>query len=505
MWLEAGKGKCFVTQGKESSEAQPAFWQGQTAARGTVLLATANLLMVVFGYLVHIIAARSLPEGSYGRFVIVISVMLWIKNFQNALIVPGLRKAVSEDPRRLSAALAVAGRWYTVVTAVVLAGFLACTSPIGRVFGDPLLVGLLLLAAIEIPFDAAGVLGNWLFNGMRLYGTASAMLILQGVVRVAMIGLLLYVGLGTAGAVVGQISGPVVAGVLFLVFLLRYNRRMPRVPYPPMLRRALSWTAITLPTAAGATALAALDLWMVKALMDSPAAAGAYGAAYTVSLLPMFLAQALVGAVFPRVSHALAEGKDDLARSVSAEAVRVLLIVFAPICFLVAGSAGEITNLLFSARYADGAAALSLRIVGASLLAFVTVFYGLVAATNHPGVRMVAILALLPVAAGLNLWLIPAYGLIGAATACLATFGMGVVLAGLLVYRYLGAAVNGFNVLRCVAGGAAVFAAAKLWPTSGWMVVVKLAALGMVYLLLLVVLREFKRKDFAALRRAVGL
>lgn len=477
--------------------------KGQPAAQGVVLLAVAGAAAVLLGYGLHIVAARWLSTVSYGRFVVVVSVAMWLKNLQGTLILPGLYKCVSEDHRRLGAAVAVASKWYSAASIGLLALFLVACPFLGAAFGDTALVGLFMLAAIQLPFCAVMAFGQRLLNALRRYGAAAAVTTVYSAARACAGCALILLALGAAGAVGGLVVGSIVAGALALVLLLRERKAIPSVPYPPMLGRALSWTAVSVPTSCASTTLAAMDLWLVKAMMADPAAAGVYGTAYAVSRLPQFMVQGLVGAVFPRVSGALAEGNRALARSVSAEAMRLLAIIFVPVCFLVAGSASEITTLLFSVRYAGAGAPLALLIASMSCFACLSLMLGLIAAANHPGARMCLVLGLLPVGAVLNWLLIPRFGLEGAATASLITFAAGTLIAAFLVYHHIGAAPPLWTCLRCVAAGAIVYTIGLFWAAPGWLVVGKLAVLGTLYLAVLFVLRELRKEDLLTIKRAI--
>ncbi|MEE9293703.1 MAG: polysaccharide biosynthesis C-terminal domain-containing protein [Phycisphaerae bacterium] len=476
---------------------------GQPAAQGVILLSLASAAAVLLGYGVHVVAARWLTPVSYGRFVIVVSVIALIKNLQGSLLLPGLFKSVSEDHRRLGAALGVAVRWYSAASIGLLVLVLIAAPVLGLAFGDAALMGLFMLAAIELPFSAMMNLGDRLLKGLRRYGVVATMMATYSVTRTCGACVLILLGVGVAGGVVGLALGSIVAGALAFFLLVRERKLMPSEPYPPMLRRALSWTAMAIPTVSARAALMAMDLWMVKAMMDDPVAAGLYGVAYTVSRLPHFITQGLVGAVFPRVSGALAEGSNALARSVSAEAMRLLIIVFVPICVLVAGSASEIAAFLFSAKYAGAGAPLSLLIISMSCSAYLSLMLALIAAADHPGVRMAVVVALLPVGAGLNLLLIPRLGLEGAATASLITLGLGAVIAGLLAYSYVRAVPPLWSCLRCVTAGGVVYAMGRAWAPTGWSVIGKLAALGTLYLVVLFLLREFQKEDLSVIRRAI--
>jgi len=76
------------------------------------------------------------------------------------------------------------------------------------------------------------------------------------------------------------------------------------------------------------------------------------------------------------------------------------------------------------------------------------------------------------------------------------------VAAAILLHRYLAVAPPGWTLLRSGMAGAAVFFVGRAWwPASGALLVVKLAVLGALYLLILIILRELRRDDWQTARR----
>jgi O-antigen/teichoic acid export membrane protein len=477
--------------------------QPGTAAQGVAYLSASHATLVLFGFAVHAVASRKLGETDYGRFVVALSAGTWLKVITLSILIPGLCKIVSEDRRRLSAALAVGRRWQLPATAVLCLAFIAASPLTARVLGDRTLTVLLALAGVEVFFYSIVALRSYLMMALRRYMNAAVALATFAVVRAGGAGTLVLLGLGTAGAMAGLTAGPVAAGIVAVALMWRINSRTPAEPYPAMGPRALSWTLMALPADIGMATLMTVDVWIVKGRVPDPAAAGLYGAAYAVSRLPDMAVQGLVSAVFGRVSGALAEGDARLARSVSTEAMRFLLIMLTPVCVIAAGSAREIMKLLFSAPYANGAAVLTTLVVAVSCAAGLKVMLSLLAAADRPGKRSLLVLGLLPVGVGLCLWLTHRMGPAGAAAASLITMATGMTVGVVLVHRYLGALPPPLSALRCGLAGGAVLALGLLWQAAGLMLVPKLAALGLLYGILLFVLGELGVEDVRSVLRAL--
>ena len=183
--------------------------------------------------------------------------------------------------------------------------------------------------------------------------------------------------------------------------------------------------------------------------------------------------------------------------------MRFLLIILTPICVLAAGSAREVMALLFSAPYGEAGGLLTTLVAAVSCAAGMKVMLSLLAAADRPGKRSLLVVGLLPAGVALNLWLTHRMGPSGAATATLITMATGVTLGAALVYRYIGALPPMLTALRCGLAGGAVLGLGLLWRADGLLVVPKLAALGLLYVVLLFVLRELGAGEVRSTLRAV--
>jgi O-antigen/teichoic acid export membrane protein len=480
----------------DQGASQPAGEKSAGAAtRGTLLLSIGQAARVISGAVLYIVAGRLLPADEFGRFAVVFVGLSWAGVVLESVILPGLQKVVSEDERRLRPAIGFALRWY--VPAALAFGVAGCAAAptMAALLGDRRLTPLLLLAAAQLPLLGVVKLVADLLVGVQRYAASSAVRVIYNVLRTLAGCLLLALGAGAAGAVAGLGGGTLLAAAASAALLLMTAGRLPSVACPEMGRRAAYWTSVWLPAEAAYAVLMTLDVWLVKALMHDPAAAGDYAAAYSLSRMPMFLAFGLGGAVFPRASAEIARGDAEAARAVAAQAMRFLLIVFAPCCAFFTASAPQAVGFLYSARYAS--AGPSVAILGPALfgVAQMNLACMLLAAADRPARRLQLTLAVLAVAAACNFAFIPALGIEGAALACLVAYGVGAALGMFLVYRVLHATLPLRSVVRCGLAGALVYAAARSWPGGGWTVLVEVGALGMLYLAALFVLRELRMGD----------
>lgn len=465
------------------------------AAQGVILLSIAMAATVLGGFVFHVVAARWLLTADYGRLVLVLSIITWAETFHGAAL-SGAAKALSEDHRRLHAALTVATKWF--LPSGLIAGLILCGSAplIANGLADRALLWLLVLAAVEIPLTALLRMTIRFSGAMRRYTMSVAISITYALGRTAFGCALIIVGLGALGGVAGQVIGSALAAGLGIYLLMRAHRRLPRVDYTPMLSRSLSWAVYSTVYSISLATLVAMDMWCVKAVIPDDVQAGLYGAAFALARTPKFLFQAVGGAVFPRVSQALAQGREKLAASVTGEAFRTLIIMLVPLCLLVGESSTEIIVFLFSERYAAAGIPLAILIGAISVFAFLQLNLSLIEAADRPRLRMIFAIGLVPVGLALNLILIPPYGLNGAAAATLITMSVGVIASMPQVLRYTGARMPIATLVRCSIAGIIVYGIASLWGATDWLIIPKLVLMGMLYIALLFFMGEIGRNEF---------
>ncbi len=201
---------------------------------------------------------------------------------------------------------------------------------------------------------------------------------------------------------------------------------------------------------------------------------GIYAAVYRLHFFVLALGMAVQTAYLPPLARAAVHGRPALAR-VSAESLSGAALVAAP---LVAGGmivAGPLLAFLFGVPYAEGASALRWLLVS---LAFVFVHGQLhnvyvVTGRAHLEARWFAAAAIVNVAA--NLWLIPRFGIAGAAAAT--ALAEGVILAGGVLVARLAAPATLLAVWTKPACAAALMAAA-VWAAGSTLPVPALCALG---------------------------
>ncbi|MBM4148358.1 MAG: lipopolysaccharide biosynthesis protein [Lentisphaerae bacterium] len=474
------------------------------AARGVIFLSSAELTALALGSAIHMVGARMLDAGSYARLVLAISIAAWFKIPVANAIVSSFPKILSEDHSRLGDVLRRGGRAYALAVAAIFAVFLASSPAISGIFGDRALLPVLLVAACEVPFAGGLSFSRNVLTAIRRYASASAILFTYALVRTTAAVLLIVAGFGTLGAMTGQAAGAAAAAILgtFLVLAARAGTEATD-EYPELMRRSAAWSALALPTSMAIATIAGLDLWFAKCLTSDPTGLALYGAAFALSRISIVSAGGLSASVFPRVSSALAQDDAARARSVAAESLRLLALMFLPAVLLTAAAAPGICALVFSPPYSAAAPYLVILMAAAAATSTLALAVSLLGATNRPGRALVLAVSTLAAATPVTFFATRSFGLTGAAFAALASQSVGAVAGILAVRRELPFRVPVLSFLRAAAAASCAAAPGFAISATGFAAVVELAVMSAIYLFLLVALGELRREDAASFFSAI--
>jgi stage V sporulation protein B len=238
------------------------------------------------------------------------------------------------------------------------------------------------------------------------------------------------------------------------------------------------------------------------AVSRADALVASYRATQLFSFLPYQLLLSITFILFPLLAKAHREGKQRDVALFIVSGLRLALIVAGAIITVTAGIPGPLLRMVFTAEIAEPAVrSMGLLTLGFGSFAVFGILTTVLTSLQHErasamvtglAVSLVVVLSFVfvrgqPFGPGL-LWRM------AIATSC------GLVLAtctaGYLVYRFTGAVINGLSLARvAIALAAAVVLGRFLGPHGFVRTVGTAIVLEIVYMMLLVMLREFKRAD----------
>lgn len=373
---------------------------------------------------------RLLAPAEFGRYALIVAgvglaqviLFQWLK-----LVIARYLPGYGEQPERFLGAIMALFLWLALI-ATGLGLALAVLWP------DPVWRGLLALAVPLLLAQAwfqcnLTVAATRLAPGLygRLLASKASLALLIG-------GTLAWLGVGAYAPLIGLISGHLLALLLF--GLAAWNGVRPRNPGSGLLRRQLAYGLPLTVTYALGWVVSSSDRLLIAWLLDD-GAVGVYAVGYDLAQHSLGLLLAIVStAAYPLAVHALerrgpAAAKAQLARN----GALIISVAFAGAAGL-AVLAPQLVSLLVGDAFRTGAVQILPWVALAAALAGLKSLH--IDIAFHLGAQTRQLLASATLAAlvnvALNLLLIPSHGILGAAWATAAAFGLA-ALASLWLSR----------------------------------------------------------------------
>ena len=441
-----------------------------------------QVVFVLSGYATNIVLSRMLGVEQYGIFGVVMSVLVWVELGVIVGIPTALQKFIAENHQHAYTLRRIGFGIQLKYSLAVFLLFFASAGLLANALNDHELAFYLRVASVNIVIYALYRFFLGVHNGLKNFGKQTIASIIYAVGKLAAIVALIWQGAAVAGALMGNALGSALGLCAAIMMKPNLERVTQAFDKSKIIRYAVPIILFTLLV----NLFLAVDLWFVKAFLDSTAA-GYYVAASTVARVPYFLFLALCFTLLPSLARAL---KHDLqqAKSLVWQSTRILLVCLALIVILVMASAPTLMDLLFTELYAPAIPVLQILIWGLSFLTFFSVFATMLNVDDRPASAFWISSIVVALNLALNLWAVPAYGITGAAWATTASTFIGMIWSGVVVYRKFNLRLDVRSIFRvAVAAGVAFLLGAQVANTAAMLllkyVVITSAYAGMLYLI----------------------
>ena len=462
------------------------------------MLLVAQLWLTLCGYAMAVLLARGLAPARYGIYGVVYSVLLSVELIGRLGLPQAITKLAAEasdrDRRVETTAVTIAG----VASLALFLAFWTVAPWLASLLRIEDGAWLFRIAALDIPFYGLFFIAIALLNGRQQHLAAGVATGCYATVKLAGIAVLAALGPTVEGALVANVVGSA-AGLAAATVAIGGRAFVPSLAdWRLVLQLALPVSL----RGAGVQLLANVGLWVLSALGSAAdqAAKGLYVAALSIARIPTVTVYGTTGVLIASVSSALAAGDRATVSQLLQGSSRFLLIVLAPACALLCVNAREVMTLLFSAEYAGGAGVMVVLVVAQGF--FFSIFMGLTGvliAASKAGHAARVSLGATAAATLLCLVLVPDFGALGAALATLIATAGAAVAAGVQVWRAAGPWLNVPVCARVLLATGLVAVPSWLIQAEGIWLLSELVAAGLIYVLLLPVLRLVRPADFVPL------
>ncbi len=474
--------------------------------RGTAVLLAARVVNAACLFAFSIVMARSLGRDEYGLIALAMGIAGILEivgdmgmNSGAARYVPFHQARAEWDAVRRIVSINVASKAATAVMLGALIYLLA--GLLGGFFGKPI-EPLLRIAALVLAMNVLGGAAQGLLRGLQRLGAMSVANTVRDLVWLgtSMV-LVLAGGRGVEGAVWGYAAGAVAWAVVNLAAMAQGVRAdVPeRAALAERYQGAMAMTLLTFGVPVMLTNLIMMVIEWTSTLvigyhlpvMDL----SAFNVAYGMVSMPLVLTQAIGWAMMPAMSHAYGQGRADILRGIWQGAVKLVGIVLFPIAALLMALSVPGVDLLYGTEYSGAALPLAIMAIMLFLKPVGVICLQMLAAMAMQLYILRAIVVSLALNVALNLVLVPAWGIEGAALSATATF----VVNSALLYRvarsrggvaldWRGAGLTVISSLAAAAAALGVFLATGALGGGEAALLARLAPAGLVALAVYVLL-----------------
>jgi O-antigen/teichoic acid export membrane protein len=392
---------------------------------GSMRVFLAEALILPTGLLTAACLTRALGPAGYGIFTLAATIIAWTAW---TTATPFARAAIklissSEDWRPVAT---------TIVRINLMLGLGAMFSlwlvaPLAAsAFREPTLKFYLRLFSIDVMLFSLVQAHLQVLIGLGRFNQRAVSSGVLWIARLVLIVSLVGMGFSVTGAIVGSI-----AATLTQLAVCRYLIR-PSVwsKHSVPLAQFFAYGTPLFLSAVCLRLFSRIDLFALKALGGTSAAAGWYGAAQNLSVVPGLVALSVSPLLLSSIERLGKEGRHVDARETGNTAVRATLAML-PFAAMTAGAAPAIITFIFGAGFFPAASPLSLLIFGEVALAVVSVSAVVMIAAGRPWWTLAVTGPMLLFVCASHAVLIPKLGMMGAAigTATVALSGAAVSLA----------------------------------------------------------------------------
>ncbi len=473
---------------------EPETFHARHIAVGTLQGFIAAALSLPTGLLTAGFLTRKLGPEGYGLLTVTSSIVVFIE----IVITMGFSRATVKFVAEAADGEGVASRILLVQLGVSLGAvaLLVAVAPVlASWLSEPKLATYLRILVLDIPVFALGQLHQSILVGRGDFGRRAILTASYWLSRLVLIFLLVGLGLSITGAILASIGASVVMLMIARLFVQPPLSSHSTLP----IRRLWNYTMPLSLYTLGQNLFSRLDLWFVKALSGTPQAVGFYGAAQNLTFAVNILAQSLSPVLLSKLSRLSGEGQEAIAQTMSRQPIRLIFCVL-PFAAMTAGTAKEIVVVIYGDAFITASPLLANLVFGALASTMIAVTASMLIAAGRPGLPFALTGPLVPLALVGHLILVPRFGAIGAAatTTVLAWVGASAFMfAACKIWRVQPPVAT---LLRSILLCGPAYGLAILWPTPGFLVLLKLLIVSLIIPAGFLLLGEFSSDEIAFIR-----
>ncbi len=333
----------------------------RVSAKGGFHLLWGLVMSTVISAVGTIVIARLLGPDNMGLYAIALAAPNLIATFRDWGVTTAMIKysaeANSENNVAKIRSVFVSGLAFEIIVGLALSVLsLALSQFLAQFYGRPAIVQLIQIASLFILTGALVNTASATFTGLEKMHLNSVMLIVQSIVKTALIIALVAVGLGTLGAVIGFSVGVLFAGLIgvLLMFVMYQSLPKPMTGALELMKTIKTMLRYGLPLSIGAILsgfLTQFNSTIMAIFVTDNAYIGNYSVALNFVVLITFFATPVTTMLFPAFSKLDAQKDKETLRNVFQFSVKYAALIVVPVTVLVMALAQPAIGTIFEDKY----------------------------------------------------------------------------------------------------------------------------------------------------------
>lgn len=383
-----------------------------------------------------VLIAQLFDPSRYGEVILAISLLSMVTVVGSLGLQTGVVRHLSrhdtktDQLRVVTASVRLTGV-ASAVFAIIL--FLSADVIATRIFNNAQMASLLRIVAVGVPLAVLGQLGASIARGMK---DARSKTLIENISfplsRILLIGGAIALGFGTIGIAWAYISGYALMALLgaAYVYVVFGIPNESDVEYTNLLRFSLPLLFANSMSFINSS----LDTILIGTFLASDQV-GIYGAAYPLGRL-VFIAPSIMGVIFtPVISDLQASDKMQEIRKVYVIIARWIVVLTLPGAILLVIEPEIFLRSIFGTEYVAGSTALVILTLGFFFHVGLGINGGTLKMLGQSDFFLFSTVVNALINIGLNIWLIPQIGILGAAVATTVSYAIGNLLVSIRLFR----------------------------------------------------------------------
>ncbi|MBT6774409.1 oligosaccharide flippase family protein [Candidatus Woesearchaeota archaeon] len=477
--------------------------------KGTVYLTIAGIFILLSNYSLHILLAKLLNPNSYGIYGILLSIYTMGGAFLSAGFVKTSSKFISEKKGDLMLLIKSSFRLQLLVSSLFFLLMVASSKLISRLLKDgDLTFYVILTFLLVVFFTIFSLYWNGYLNGLRMFKEQAFMGAVHSILKATLVIFFVFFGFEIFGVLLGYFLAIIISLFFCIILFNRKYNLIKNNPSPPITNHSKVITSrnnalkdflkFSIPITLSAlvfTVIKNVNVLLIKSFLTKNIFAGYYTAATTLSNFPIFIFGSLSFTLMPSISKALSNNNKLLAKRYITQSLRYLVMALFPLSALIISSASRFLNIFYPLEYSPAGPILGILMIHTTFWAIFTIFTAVLMGYGKPRIETFIGLITLFILFPLSFFLIPLFGMVGAAISSVASSFVCMSLAGFYIHKKFGNFVSWRSTLKISFSSLIILLLGFFWKGTGIILLLEFVLLLVIYFCLLLILNEIKKKD----------